>query len=90
MLNLHICTSNTTKIKNKTIATLERAIEKEVVYRSERHKKHMIENNLSLDPDFFKCDLRNKIFEEEGIDAYYKYQLDNESTPLEKGTGYRG
>lgn len=65
MLNLHICTSNTTKVKNKTIATLERVIEKEVVYRSERHKKHMIENNLSLDPDFFKCDLRNKIFEEE-------------------------
>ena len=65
MLNLHICTSNTAKVKEKTIATLERNIEKEVVYRSERHKKHMIESNLSLDPDFFKCDLRNKIFEEE-------------------------
>ncbi len=65
MLNLHICTSNTTKIKEKTIATLERVIEKEVIHRSERHKKHMIESNLSLDPDFFKCGLKSKIFEEE-------------------------
>ena len=37
----------------------------------------------------FELESENKIFEEEGIDAYYKYQLDNESTPLEKGTGYR-
>lgn len=65
MLNLHICTSNTAKIKEKTIATLERSIEEEIVNRSEIHKKHMIESRLSLDPDFFKCDLGNKIFEEE-------------------------
>ncbi|NBK99231.1 MAG: hypothetical protein EOM50_14665 [Erysipelotrichia bacterium] len=37
----------------------------------------------------FELESENKIFEEEGLDAYYKYQLENETTPLEKGTGYR-
>lgn len=37
----------------------------------------------------FELESENKIFEEEGLDAYYKYQLENESTPLEKGTAYR-
>lgn len=37
----------------------------------------------------FELESENKIFEEDGLDAYYKYQLDNETTPLEKGTAYR-
>lgn len=37
----------------------------------------------------FELESENKIFEEEGLDAYYKYQLENEATPLEKGTAYR-
>lgn len=37
----------------------------------------------------FELESENKIFEEDGLDAYYKYQLDNETTPLAKGTAYR-
>jgi len=37
----------------------------------------------------FNLENENKIFEEKGLDAYYKYQLENENTPLEKGTGFR-
>jgi len=37
----------------------------------------------------FDLEEENKIFEEKGLDAYYKYQLENENKPLEKGTGYR-
>ena len=37
----------------------------------------------------FELESENKIFEEDGLDAYYKYQLENETTPLEKGTAYR-
>jgi len=37
----------------------------------------------------FDLEAENKIFEEKGLDAYYKYQLENENEPLEKGTGYR-
>lgn len=37
----------------------------------------------------FSLEEENKIFEENGIDEYYKYQLENESKPLKKGTGYR-
>jgi 5'-nucleotidase len=37
----------------------------------------------------FDLETENKIFEEKGLDAYYKYQLDNEETPLKKGTGFR-
>lgn len=37
----------------------------------------------------FDLETENKIFEEKGLDEYYKYQLENEMNPLEKGTGYR-
>ncbi len=37
----------------------------------------------------FDLETENKIFEENGLDEYYKYQLDNENEPLQKGTGYR-
>lgn len=37
----------------------------------------------------FELEDENKIFEEKGLDEYYKYQMENENTPLEKGTGYR-
>lgn len=56
MLNLHICTSNTTKVKNKTIGTLERLIEKEVRYRSE---KYILENDSSLEPDLISKNIKD-------------------------------
>ncbi len=37
----------------------------------------------------FDLETENKIFEEKGLDAYYKYQLENEDSSLEKGTGFR-
>jgi len=37
----------------------------------------------------FDLETENNIFEEEGLDTYYKYQLKNENEPLKKGTGYR-
>jgi len=37
----------------------------------------------------FDLEDENKIFEEKGLDEYYKYQLKNEDKPLNKGTGYR-
>jgi 5'-nucleotidase len=37
----------------------------------------------------FDLEAENQIFEENGLDAYYKYQLENENEPLKKGTGYR-
>ena len=37
----------------------------------------------------FNLEEENKIFEEKGLDEYYKYQLENENEPLNKGTGYR-
>ncbi len=37
----------------------------------------------------FDLEEENKIFEEKGLDEYYKYQLENENEPLLKGTGYR-
>lgn len=37
----------------------------------------------------FDLEEENKIFEDKGLDEYYKYQLENESKPLKKGTGYR-
>ena len=37
----------------------------------------------------FDLETENKVFEEKGLDAYYKYQLKNENEPLQKGTGYR-
>lgn len=37
----------------------------------------------------FDLETENKIFEENGLDNYYKYQLENENKPLGKGTGYR-
>jgi len=37
----------------------------------------------------FDLETENKIFEESGLDAYYKYQLENENKALLKGTGYR-
>jgi 5'-nucleotidase len=36
----------------------------------------------------FDLETENKIFEEKGLDEYYKYQLDNENKDLKKGTGY--
>jgi 5'-nucleotidase len=37
----------------------------------------------------FDLEAENRVFEEKGLDAYYKYQLENENKPLQKGTGYR-
>ena len=37
----------------------------------------------------FDLETENKIFEEKGLDAYYKYQLEHENKPLDKGTGFR-
>jgi len=37
----------------------------------------------------FDLEVENQIYEENGLDAYYKYQLENENKPLAKGTGYR-
>lgn len=37
----------------------------------------------------FNLEDENKIFEESGLDEYYSYQMQNENSPLEKGTGYR-
>jgi 5'-nucleotidase len=37
----------------------------------------------------FNLETENKIFEQEGLDAYYKHQLENENKLLEKGVGYR-
>ncbi len=37
----------------------------------------------------FDLEEENKIFVEKGLDEYYKYQLDNENKPLNRGTGYR-
>ena len=32
----------------------------------------------------FDLETENKVFEEKGLDAYYKYQLENENEPLQK------
>ena len=37
----------------------------------------------------FDLEEENHIFEKDGLEAYYKYQLENEDKPLKKGTGYR-
>ena len=37
----------------------------------------------------FNLEEENKVFEQKGLDEYYNYQLENESKPLKKGTGYR-
>ena len=37
----------------------------------------------------FDLEAENEIFEKEGLTAYYTYQLENEDTPLQKGTGFR-
>lgn len=37
----------------------------------------------------FNLEEENKIFEEHGLDAYYKYQIENEDNVIQKGTGFR-
>lgn len=37
----------------------------------------------------FDLETENKIFEEKGLDEYYSYQLENENSPISKGTGFR-
>ncbi|AZL53748.1 5'-nucleotidase [Aliarcobacter skirrowii] len=37
----------------------------------------------------FDLEEENQIFEKNGLDAYYKYQLENQDKSLKKGTGYR-
>jgi len=37
----------------------------------------------------FDLETENKVFEEKGLDAYYEYQLKNETQQLQKGTGFR-
>ncbi len=37
----------------------------------------------------FDLEEENKIFEEKGLDEYYKYQIDNEDLLPKKGTGFR-
>ena len=37
----------------------------------------------------FDLETENKIFEDNGLEEYYKYQLENENKSLQKGTGYR-
>lgn len=36
----------------------------------------------------FNLEQENKIFQEEGISAYRKYQLEKEEEPLERGTAF--
>ncbi|WP_419769302.1 MAG: 5'-nucleotidase [Candidatus Marinarcus sp.] len=37
----------------------------------------------------FNLEDENKIFEQSGLDEYYKYQIENEDKIIEKGTGFR-
>lgn len=37
----------------------------------------------------FDLEIENKIFDENGLQAYYDYQLEHQDTPLEIGTAYR-
>ena len=37
----------------------------------------------------FDLEEENKIFEEKGLDDYYKYQIENEEELIKKGTGFR-
>ena len=37
----------------------------------------------------FDLEEENEIFEKEGLEAYYKYQLEHENDTLKKGTGFR-
>jgi len=37
----------------------------------------------------FNLEDENKIFEEKGLNDYYKYQIENEDKQIEKGTGFR-
>ena len=37
----------------------------------------------------FDLEDENSVFEERGLDEYYKYQLEKENEPLKKGTGFR-
>jgi len=37
----------------------------------------------------FNLEKENEIFEKEGLDAYYKYQLENQDKLLQKGIGFR-
>lgn len=37
----------------------------------------------------FNLEEENKIFEQHGLDAYYKYQIENEDKLIQKGTGFR-
>lgn len=37
----------------------------------------------------FNLEDENKIFEEKGLDDYYKYQIENEDRQIEQGTGFR-
>lgn len=37
----------------------------------------------------FNLEDENKIFEEKGLDDYYKYQIENEDKKIEQGTGFR-
>ena len=37
----------------------------------------------------FDLEDENRVFEERGLDAYYRYQLEKENEPLKKGTGFR-
>ena len=37
----------------------------------------------------FDLEDENRVFEQKGLDEYYKYQLEKENEPLNKGTGYR-
>jgi len=37
----------------------------------------------------FNLEEENKIFEERGLDDYYKYQIENEDIQIAQGTGFR-
>ena len=37
----------------------------------------------------FDLEDENRVFEERGLDEYYRYQLEKENEPLKKGTGFR-
>lgn len=37
----------------------------------------------------FNLEDENKIFEDKGVDEYYKYQIENEDKLIQKGTGFR-
>lgn len=58
---------------------------KEHLKESLRHKPLRIGISTRA---LFDLEVEHKIFDEEGVKAYIKFQLENENTPLERGAGF--